>query len=211
MIRFPEKGFVQSNGLRLHYLAWRQASGDLPPLLLLHANGFLARLWEPVAQRLATRYHVYAYDMRGHGDSDKPSPEDPDNYHWQHLVDDLRRFTEAFSLRDVAVVGHSSGGAAAAYLAGTQPGVFSKMVLIEPIIMPPAMRAVEAPRTLMAEGARKRRELWASQQEMIEKYRTRATFERWTDESLRLYAEFGTFRREDGQVQLKCSGDIEAR
>jgi pimeloyl-ACP methyl ester carboxylesterase len=27
---------------------------------------------------------------------------------------------------------------------------------------------------------------------------------------LRLYAEEGTFRREDGQVELKCSGEIEA-
>ncbi len=207
----PEEGFVQSNGLRLHYLTWHQGSADLPPLLLLHANGFLARLWEPVAQRLAYRYRVYAYDMRGHGDSDKPSPEDPDNYHWRHLVDDLRGFMEAFSLRDAPVVGHSSGGAAAAYLAGTQRGVFAKMVLIEPIIIQPAMRAVEAPRISMAEGARKRRQVWASEREMIDKYRTRATFERWTDEALRLYAEFGTFRREDGQVQLKCAGDIEAR
>ncbi|MDO8615078.1 MAG: alpha/beta hydrolase [Dehalococcoidia bacterium] len=215
----PDEGFIEANGLRLHYLMWYPGSeGHLgfPPLLMLHANGFLARLWQPVAERLASRYHVYAYDVRGHGDSDKPPPADADNYHWRHLVADLRAFMDAFALRDIPVVAHSSGGATAAYLAGTQPGYFSRLVLIEPIIMPPQFRPLAAPRDAMAQAARRRRQVWPGPGEMIESYRKRPTFERWTEECLRLYAEHGTFPREGadghgGQVQLKCSGEVEAR
>ena len=95
----PDEGFVEVNSLsaegasiRLHYLLWRAASeshASFPPLILLHATGFLARLWQPVAEKLTTRFDVYALDMRGHGDSDKPPPEG-DNYHCRNLVADLR-------------------------------------------------------------------------------------------------------------------------
>src|SRR3972149_5360707 len=41
-------------------------------------------------------------------------------------------------------------------------------------------------------------------------YPPRSACARWTEEALQLYAEHGTFRREDGRVQLKCPGEIEA-
>jgi len=71
----PREGAVRADSLRLHYLEWGDAG---PPLagqaaVLLHATGFLARLWEPIAEGLSGRFHVYAYDARGHGDSDKPA------------------------------------------------------------------------------------------------------------------------------------------
>ncbi len=210
----PSESFVEANGVRLHCLTWMPPAGGqagLPPLVLLHANGFLARLWQPVAERLAERFQVFAYDIRGHGDSDKPDPADPGNYHWQHLIDDLRAFLDAFALRGVPMVGHSSGGATAAGLAGTQPEYFSRLVLIEPIIMPPQFATVAGPRAQMADAARRRRQVWPRPDDMFDAYQQRPAFARWRPDVLRLYAEHGTFRREDGQVQLKCSGEVEAR
>jgi pimeloyl-ACP methyl ester carboxylesterase len=46
---------------------------------------------------------------------------------------------------------------------------------------------------------------------MAAAYRGRPTFEHWREDVLRLYAEEGTFRREDGQIELKCPGEIEAQ
>jgi pimeloyl-ACP methyl ester carboxylesterase len=63
----------------------------------------------------------------------------------------------------------------------------------------------------MAGGARKRRKVWSSTEEMVASYRTRPTFEHWRDDVLRLYAEEGTFRREDGQIELKCPTEVEAQ
>ncbi len=210
----PEEDSIEANSLRLHYWEWGQP--HLPSAVLLHATGFLARLWQPVAESLSERFHVYAYDSRGHGDSDKPvlsrAEGPPHDYHWQRFVDDLRGFLDALDLRAVLAVGHSGGGAAAAYLAATQPQYVSRLVLIEPIIPPP-----EGPdpgiqrRVDLAAGARRRRHVWPSPDELGHSYRRRPTFARWRDDVLRLYAEHGTFRRENGQIELKCPGEVEAQ
>ena len=202
-----QSSFVQANGLRLHCLTWGEA--DARPIVLNHATGFLAWLWEPVAVRLAAEgYRVLAYDARGHGDSEKPEPM-LENYEWLRAVDDLRGFLDAMGLRGVPFVGHSFGGATGLYLAGTQPGYISRLVAIEPIVMPVGFTPDATRRDEMAAGARRRRHVFASAKEMIEQYRSRPAFAKWTDEALRLYVKHGTVSREDGSLELKCSGEIE--
>lgn len=203
-------GLVEANGVRLHYLRWGLSG---PPAVLLHATGFLARLWEPIAEGLARRYRVYAYDTRGHGDSDKPEADDGgDPYGWEAIAGDLNGFLDAMSIERALLVGHSGGGAQAAYLAATRPRYVERAVLIEPIISPPqpGVEANDRGREL-SEGAAKRRMVWPSREELIETYRQRPAFAGWRDEVLRLYAEHGTHQREDGQFELKCPGAIEAR
>lgn len=219
----PTEGFVAANGLRMHHLTWRSGGRDLAPVILAHATGFLARLWQPVAEALAPHFTVHAFDMRGHGDSDKPldtTGEDliaPDtesiagDYHWQNFVDDLAAFMDALSLRGARIAGHSSGGAAATYLAATRPEYVSRLVMFEPIIIPSGIPMSEDQKGRMADGARKRRQVWGSVEEMIAAYRERPTFEHWREDVLRLYVEHGTYRREDGQLALKCPGEIEAQ
>src|SRR6266478_3385812 len=72
----PKSGFVNVNGLRLHTLDW---GGDGEPIVILHATGFLGRIYRPLAERLREIGHVYSYDQRGHGDS-AASPDG--NYDW---------------------------------------------------------------------------------------------------------------------------------
>ncbi len=198
--------FVVANGMRLHYLTWGEADGR--PIVLHHATGFLARLWEPVAKRLAAAgYRVLAYDARGHGDSEKPEPT-LENYEWLNAVDDLRGFMDQMGLRDVPFAGHSFGGAVGLYLAGTRPGYLSRVTAIEPIVMPGGFLPDESRRDDMAAAARRRRHVFASAEEMIEQYRSKPAFANWTDECLRLYVEEGTFAR-GTEIELKCSGEIE--
>lgn len=197
----PSEGFVETDEVRLHYLEW---GGDGPPAVLLHATGFLARLWQPIAEALSDRFHVYAFDARGHGDSDKPAS----GYGWDRLVDDLRGFLDSLELRRTLAIGHSMGGASVAYLAATEPEYVSSAVLIEPIIFPP--QANHGSEQLVA-GAARRRMVWSSPEELIRSYRVRPAFANWKEDVLRLYAEHGTFQREDGQFELKCPGKIEAQ
>ena len=203
----PRSDFVDANGLRLHYLAW--GADDAPVVVLNHATGFLARLWEPVAVRLVEAgWRVLAYDARGHGDSEKPAVEG-DNYDWHNCVDDLRGFLDALGLRGVPFVGHSMGGACGLHLEGTHPEYLSRIVVIEPIVMPGGFVPDESRRNDMAAAARKRRMTFGSAEEMLAHYRSRPTFAKWRDDLLRLYVEHGTYRRENGSVELKCSGEIE--
>ena len=57
-MREPAEGFVEANGVRAHWLRWEAVAGEVrPPLLLLHATGFLGRLRQPMAKVLASRVH----------------------------------------------------------------------------------------------------------------------------------------------------------
>ena len=58
---------------RFHYLSWGAEQSELPSALLLHGVTSSAQSWVRVGPALANRYRVYALDMRGHGDSIKPS------------------------------------------------------------------------------------------------------------------------------------------
>jgi pimeloyl-ACP methyl ester carboxylesterase len=204
-----QEGFVDANGLRLHWLRW-QADGEArPPLLMLHATGFLGRLWEPVARQLTSDHTVYALDMRGHGDSDRP--DGPGAYDWHNFVQDIAAALDRLGLHGMPIVGHSSGGATAAFLAATRPGLVSALVLIEPIIRPAGFDFGPEQPNELAERARRRRNVWPTREEMLETYRRRQTFATWREDALRLYVEHGTFQREDAQFELKCPGEIEAQ
>jgi len=73
---------VPANGAAFHVAR----TGKGPPLLLLHGWPEFWLTWEPVMARLADRYTVFAPDLRGFGDSDKPvGPFGPD----QHAEDML--------------------------------------------------------------------------------------------------------------------------
>jgi len=195
------------SGIRAHYLKW-SGRDSAPAIVLNHATGFLARLWQPVAERLAGDYTAYAADARGHGDTDKPPPGG-DNYHWSRFVEDLRSQLDRLALRGVPFVGHSAGAASGLYLAAERPEYFTRLVAIEPIVMPGGYHPDESRRDELSEGARRRRAVFDSAASAFAHFRPRSLFERWPDEILRLYSEYGTFRREDGQVQLKCPGEIE--
>ncbi len=201
----PREGYVSVNGLRLHYLEW---PGDGPPLVIQHATGFLAWVYAPIAERLSSRYHVYAYDARGHGDSDKPA----DAYSWRDFASDLAAFLEALSLRDVLAVGHSLGAKSALVCAAQRPDLFAKVVAMEPPIFPLPDAGPDLPDELtgLIEGARRRRQVWPSREEIFRSYRQRPAFATWREDVLRLYVEHGTQGREDGQVELKCPPEAES-
>ena len=207
------EGSIDSDGTAIHYLDWGpdgsgQAAG--PPLILIHATGFLAALWRPVAEALAGRFRVVALDQRGHGDSAKPR----DGYRFEAFASDLHRLIEALALERPVAVGHSSGGTTIVLHAARHPGVVQRAVLIEPILPrpewythPPAGRNANS----LAEGARKRRAVWPSRDELFRAYRQRDTFRTWREDILRLYVDEGTQPRADGKVELKCPPEIEAQ
>ena len=99
---------------RFHYLSWGAEQSELPSALLLHGVTSSAQSWVRVGPALANRYRVYALDMRGHGDSIKPSKG---AYSLRHTADDAAAFIEVLGLEQPLLMGHSWGGATAMVLA----------------------------------------------------------------------------------------------
>ncbi|MGH3392942.1 MAG: alpha/beta fold hydrolase, partial [Actinomadura sp.] len=87
-----------------------QERGDTehPTVLLVHGYPDTQAVWAPVAARLADRFHVVTYDVRGAGGSSVPSGTEP--YRFEHLMNDLRAVLDAVRPGDpVHLVGHDWG------------------------------------------------------------------------------------------------------
>ncbi|MFF4380777.1 alpha/beta fold hydrolase [Kitasatospora sp. NPDC001547] len=95
-----------------------------PPLVLLHALGERAADWDTVLPDLAPGHHVYALDLRGHGDSARTA-----SYSVEAMRDDVLAFLDALGLARVDLVGHSMGGVVAYLLAQAAPERIDRLVL----------------------------------------------------------------------------------
>ena len=186
--------------------------GDGPPLLLSHANGFCAAPYALLAEHLVPHFHVLAYDGRGHGDSSSPAP--PEGYVWAEFVEDLHALMEAlepeFDGQPVYGVGHSFGGTVTLAAAAARPERFARIALLDPVLVHGPRAPGHAPPPNLIEGAKRRRAVWSSRAEILERWSSRPPFASWEPRALELYVEHGFGDRADGQVELKCRPEVEA-
>ncbi len=120
-----ERGYVQSDGTRIHYML--QGSGE--PVLLVHGYGVSANInWKMpgIWSALAREFRVIALDVRGHGRSGKP--HDVDQYGLR-MVDDVVRLMDHLGLSQAHLVGYSMGGFILLHLLARQPHRFLSAVL----------------------------------------------------------------------------------
>lgn len=134
-----------ATGLDYHVLEW-DGPGDRT-FVLVHGFSDNAYGWTPVAERLAAHGHVIAPDLRGHGDSAWIGAGG--YYHFMDYVADLDDLIARTARLQLVLVGHSMGGSACGYYAGTRPERLAALALIEGL-GPPDMSAYDGPtRTAM--------------------------------------------------------------
>jgi haloacetate dehalogenase len=96
--------------------------GDGPPILLLHGHPQTHVMWHRVAPRLAETYTVVCADLRGYGDSSKPSTTpDHEPYSKRAMARDQVEVMQALGFERFAVVGHDRGGRCAYRMALDHP------------------------------------------------------------------------------------------
>jgi pimeloyl-ACP methyl ester carboxylesterase len=202
---------LPATGVEIALLDW---GGTGPLALLHHANGFCGGVWGPVAAGLRQHFRVVAMDARGHGDSSVPEGEA--FYRWELFGRDLVEVAKALAGehpdgRVALGVGHSFGGTAFLMASAAEPGLFERIALLDPVIFPPPGVAPERRQRgiTLAEAARRRRHVWPSRASAREQWSQKAFFAGWNDRALEAYAAEGLRDRPDGQVELKCSGEVE--
>jgi pimeloyl-ACP methyl ester carboxylesterase len=191
---------LQLPDIALQVAEWPGA-GD--PVLLLHATGFHSRCWDSIA-RLLPGVHIYAVDLRYHGGSGRDGDVD-----WQLMARDIEQLLLALELTGVVGVGHSIGGYLIAYGAALQLPRFRQLLLIDPVIMPRPFYAENfAPRGTVdpAENpVSRRKNRWRDADEMYQRFRDRAPFDRWQDGVLRDYCEYALVEVPgESAYQLAC-------
>lgn len=96
------------------------------PLLILHGFFASSRNWRRIAQQLSSEFHVYALDMRNHGDSPHHVLMD-----YPAMAADVLRFMDAHALTTAHIMGHSMGGKIAMWLALNHPDRMNKLIVVD--------------------------------------------------------------------------------
>jgi pimeloyl-ACP methyl ester carboxylesterase len=201
----PASSFVNVNGVRMHALDWGGAGA---PIVILHATGFLGRIYRPLAEPLRAIGHVYSYDQRGHGDSSAPPGGD---YSWDSTMRDLEGFITAMGWSGVLAVGHSAGATAIGALACERPDLISRAVLVEPVIFESPTAPELGWRNPFIERTLRRRRIFDSVEAMYSSFRDKPPYNTWQEQILRDYCRFGTRPASDGRRELKCAPEVEAK
>jgi pimeloyl-ACP methyl ester carboxylesterase len=124
----PVSHFFYSDRLKLQF--WDYGQEGKPALVLVHGGLDHARSWDWVAQSLCEHYHVYALDLRGHGNSAwAPGAM----YTVAEHVLDLSALLDIIHEFPIRLVGHSLGGVIVLHYSGVYPDRVSKAVSIEGI------------------------------------------------------------------------------
>jgi pimeloyl-ACP methyl ester carboxylesterase len=183
--------------------------GTGPTLLMSHATGFHALVWQPIAQLLAQRFSCQALDYRGHGDTAAPADWSVD---WNGYGDDAVAVATALHTPGgILGVGHSMGGACLLMAARRDPSLFRGLVVFEPIVFPTEGLHPPGTESPLVAGARRRRASFPSFDDAIANYAAKPPMGTFTDDALHAYVHGGFVVGEDGHVHLKCRPEHEAR
>jgi len=201
-------------------------------IFFFHATGFNAETYIPfflkLNELLENQYSIYALDQRGHGLSEATAvPSELSS--WNTYFEDGKNFLSKFSSSENILMGHSMGGVVAARLAYDFEDKVSKSILIDPVLQLQSLkfqipffnisnktfssllsffkknRASE-----MISNAKKRRSIFANQEEIFNHYQGRGAFTNWPEESLKAYINGGV-RKENNQINLSCDPEWEAK
>jgi non-heme chloroperoxidase len=123
--------FTTSDGTEIHFKDW----GSGQPVVFSHGWPLSSDAWEAQMMLVAQNgYRAVGHDRRGHGRSSQPwHGNGMDTY-----ADDLAELIEALDLRDIVLVGHSTGGGEITRYVGRHgTGRVAKAVLVGAV--PPLM------------------------------------------------------------------------
>ncbi|MFW6093302.1 MAG: alpha/beta fold hydrolase [Pseudomonadota bacterium] len=203
----PVQRQFDTGDLRLTYYEW--GAEGAPTVLLVHATGFHARCWDRTVAALPDGFRVIAVDMRGHGRSERKPP-----YAWDAFGEDLVALVKGLGLRGAIGVGHSMGGHCLTQAAAAVPEAFARLILVDPVIFDPDAYVSDRYRGFDAvedHPVARRRNHWASWEEMYERFAARAPFSQWRPEVLEDYCRYGVVPRGDGSgYELACPPLVEA-
>ncbi|MBA3596560.1 MAG: alpha/beta hydrolase [Methylibium sp.] len=106
--------------------------GTGAPLLLLHGHPQTHAIWHRVAPVLAQHRTVVAADLRGYGDSTKPSgAADHENYSKRAMARDPLALMHALGFERFDVLAHDRGARVAHRLAMDRPEAVQRLVLLD--------------------------------------------------------------------------------
>ena len=134
------------DGVEIYYKDWGPKDGQV--VMFSHGWPLSSDSWESQMQFLADKgYRVIAHDRRGHGRSSQP---------WQgndmdHYADDLAAVINALDVKDVTLVGFSTGGGEVARYIGRHGTKRVKKAALISAVPPLMMKTADNPQGIAPE------------------------------------------------------------
>ncbi|HEX5634681.1 MAG TPA: alpha/beta hydrolase, partial [Gemmatimonadales bacterium] len=127
---FRRESVDAGGGVRIHAVVG--PAREAPAVLLLHGYPQTHVIWHAVAPSLAARFNVVAADLRGYGDSSKPSGDARhEAYSKRAMAADQARLMAALGHERFCVAGHDRGGRVAHRLAVDHPDRVSRIAVLD--------------------------------------------------------------------------------
>lgn len=126
-----------ATGIQMHYAEQGRSSGE--PVILLHGYTDSWFSYSRVLPLLPDDYRVFALDLRGHGQSDRPMG----GYGMTDLAADVIAFMDAKGIVRATIVGHSMGGFVAQQVALAAPRRVSRLVIVSSARTPRAFTGLD--------------------------------------------------------------------
>lgn len=201
----PAAGTEDIGGVQLSYLHYE---GQGPPLIFMHATGFLPWLWHPVARDLSSSFRIIAPHFCDHRESDP----DQGGLSWMVLAEDTAALCRRIGIKSAFLVGHSMGATVLTFAAALFGLRALGMVLIEPIFLPSEYYRMQitVEQHPLASKSIRRRNSWKSRDEARDYLLSKSMFRKWDPEMLELYIEHGMKSSVTGALELACSPRKEA-
>ncbi|KAJ8303994.1 hypothetical protein KUTeg_017577 [Tegillarca granosa] len=119
-------GFILLEEVKLHYVA--NGKEGKPLMLLLHGYPEFWYSWKYQLKEFSKDYRVVAIDMRGFGESDKPSGVS--NYKIETVANDVKQLIPALGYSQCTLVGHDMGALVAWMFVTEHPQMVKEMIIM---------------------------------------------------------------------------------
>lgn len=185
------------------------ADKGVPRLIFAHANGFNGLAYRRILNPLGV--HAIALDLRGHGFSELPTnPQTLRN--WHIFADDIVTFFRRHIEAPVLLAGHSYGGTSSILAAPDLNEKITGLIAFDPPTLPAFARfmsSLSLNRALikrlspLIRNTGRRRHLFESREQALERYKGRGIFKHVSDDILSDYLDGGLIETDKG-VKLAC-------
>ena len=181
---------------------WHDWGGTGPLLHFAHGNGFPPGTYRKLISELGKSHHVVSMSARPLWAESRPRVL----RNWSVFAEDLRAELGRRDLRGIVGVGHSLGAVTSLLAAAADPGLFSAVVAVDPIVLTGARALFWG--TVKAVGLA---ELWSDRAEARNTYSGKKIFASWDPEVLDDYLDSGMVDLPQGGVRLRYPRECEAR
>lgn len=208
--------YINSSGKKIHVI--KSGTGE-PPLHFLHANGMCAGTYIPFTDLFSKQFTTVSTDIPGHGDSDHHGEKTI--LHWDIFIDHIKASIVHNFDAPVVGVGHSLGAVVTYITAARYPELFSKLILIDPVIFPKRkLFIISAAKKFgflhkinpLPAGARRRKNTFKNREEAYTRFTSgNGMFKTWKDDFIESFTRYGLKEEKSGKVSLKCAPETEAQ